>query len=330
MDSRLAADAAAWADRVCGCLLGGALGDALGAPFEGWPEVTAEQIERQVTAARSLTWTDDTALQLATAGYLATLEDWRAFDDDEHARALADAWAEAPDRGYGSNPPYVFRTVLAGGDWRAAACEAFGGAGSLGNGGAMRAAPLGTVPADTAVVAQLARRTAAVTHAHAVGKDGSVVIALVARTVLASPPGSLPPAGELVDGCLPHLETPEVRRAVGAVPDTLALEDPVAVGTVTGTGVAAHEAVAAALSAFLHHPREPLAAVRFAVRMGGDTDTIAAMAGSLGGAACGAEALPGDLLDRLESRAQIERVAADLATRSRSEGTPGAPAEPGQ
>jgi poly(ADP-ribose) glycohydrolase ARH3 len=330
MDSRLPADAAAWVDRVRGCLLGGALGDALGAPFEGWPEVATEQIERHVTAARTLSWTDDTALQLATAAYLATLEGWRAFDDEEHARALANAWAEAPDRGYGSNPPGIFRTVLSGGDWQAAACAAFDGAGSLGNGGAMRAAPLGAVPADAAVLTQLARRMAAVTHAHAVGKDGSVVIALVARTVLATPPGSPPPAGELVEGCLSHLETPEVRRAVGAVPGTLALADPVAVGAVTGTGVAAHEAVAAALSAFLHHPREPLAAMRFAVRMGGDTDTIAAMAGSLGGAACGAEALPGALLDRLESRAQIERVAADLATRSHSVGTPRAHAKPSQ
>lgn len=32
--------------------------------------------------------------------------------------------------------------------------------------------------------------------------------------------------------------------------------------------------------------------MRFAVRMGGDTDTIAAMAGALAGAVCGASALP--------------------------------------
>ncbi|MFW6091531.1 MAG: ADP-ribosylglycohydrolase family protein, partial [Actinomycetota bacterium] len=58
---------ASWRDRVRGCLLGGALGDALGAPFEGVRAVDGTDWERLITSARPLAWTDDTALQLALA-----------------------------------------------------------------------------------------------------------------------------------------------------------------------------------------------------------------------------------------------------------------------
>ncbi len=315
-----------WADRVKGCLLGGALGDALGAPFEGSPRVTTQQLDQHIASSAPLTWTDDTALQLAAAEYLASLEDWRSFDDDEHARVLARAWAQAPDRGYGSNPPYIFSTVLEGGDWRSAAAESFSGAGSLGNGGAMRAAPAGALSASQEAVADLARRMSAVTHAHPVGRDGAALVALVSRMALRAPRASPPDVDLVVAVCEPHLETLELREALRAVPRTLVVSDPAEAAQMTGNGVAAHEAACAAVAAFLHFPADPVAAISFAVRMGGDTDTIAAMAGSLGGAAAGASALPGDLVERLEAREHIEHVASELATRSH---TPEAPVSSG-
>lgn len=305
-----------WRDRVRGCLLGGAIGDAVGAPFEGWPEVDGARIDRHIDADTMLTWTDDTALQMAVAEYLAELDDSSSFDDDAHARGLALAWQWAPDRGYGVNPPHVFRAVLAGEDWRASATEAFGGTGSLGNGGAMRSAPLGTLPVDPTAVADLARRMAAVTHAHPVGKDGAAATAVAAWNVLRWRGAEDVDASALMSECRAHLGTDMVREAVSAVLTTLAVDDPAEVAQITGNGVAAHETVGAALSAFLHHPHEPLAAIRFAVLMGGDTDTVAAVAGSLSGAAAGADALPRHLLERLEDRDRIERVSDELAART--------------
>jgi poly(ADP-ribose) glycohydrolase ARH3 len=319
-----------WLDRVRGCLLGGALGDALGAPFEGSPRVTEQQVTHHLRSSVALTWTDDTALQLATADYLAGLEDWRSFDDDEHARALARAWAREPDRGYGSSPPSIFATVLDGGDWRAAARTAFSGTGSLGNGGAMRAAPLGALPAAPETTGALARRMAAVTHAHPIGLDGAVLVALTARTLLRLPRSVPPDAPRLVGECGPHLRTTEVGQALLALPGTVQMADPVEVARITGHGVSAQEAACAALAAFLHHPEDPVAAIAFAVRMGGDTDTIAAIAGSLGGAAAGASALPRALLERLELLDRIEDVAMRLATRSHSVEVPVPASEDGQ
>lgn len=316
-------DRSTWRARVRGCLLGGALGDALGAGFEGQPAVSAAALERVVVAGSELVWTDDTALQLASAGYLAGLESLEDFDDDAHAHALAWAWQKDPHRGYGANPPRVFGTVLARGDWRAAARGSFGGVGSLGNGGAMRAAPIGTSSADPAVVADLARRCAAVTHAHPVGQDAAALVAVAAARALRTPAGQRLDAEQFVGDCARWLTTPEVREAVSAVRVSLQTADPVHVARSTGNGIRADDAVAAALSAFLHHPRQPLAAIRFAVGMGGDTDTIAAMAGSLAGAAAGCRALPARLLERLESREEIEHVADDLARRTQPAGQEG-------
>lgn len=303
-----------WRSRIRGCLLGGALGDAIGRPFEGRDSVTPAQVDGVLQAA-PLSWTDDTSLMLALAEHLAASDDPAAVDDDGIARALAVAWRSDPGRGYGANPPRVFRAVLAGEDWRAVVREAFGGKGSLGNGGAMRAAPTAAVTGDLHVLADIARRSAAVTHTHPEGQDGAAAIAVAARVCLEASSRQVDPA-LLLRTVGAVLRAPALVSAVAAVAETLDTDDPHAVAERTGSGVAAAEAVPAAVSAFLHHPGNPLAAIRFAVLMGGDTDTVATMAGCLAGALAGEEALPRPLVSRLEGAARIRRVADALAART--------------
>lgn len=76
-----------------------------------------------------------------------------------------------------------------------------------------------------------------------------------------------------------------------------------------GTGVAAAESVPAAIVALLAGSGDVLQVVTTAIGFGGDTDTIAAMAG----AAFGLEHLPDALLDRLEARAELEQLAQTLS-----------------
>lgn len=59
-----------------------------------------------------------------------------------------------------------------------------------------------------------------------------------------------------------------------------------------GTGVTAHEAVPMALYCFLRHPRSYAEVIHHAVFIGGDTDTIASMAGAISGAFLGDGAIP--------------------------------------
>jgi poly(ADP-ribose) glycohydrolase ARH3 len=177
----------------------------------------------------------------------------------------------------------------------------------------MRAAPAGVLPGGVARVSEVDRRSAAVTHAHPIGQDGAAVVAVAVHVGLhAAPPGEVAPE-PVLDHCGRAATTAELRDAVavaGAVPS---IADPAEAARRTGNSIAAHEAVGAALCAVRRHPDDPLAAVLFAVRMGGDTDTIAAVAGSIVGAWAGASSLPQALLERLEHRQRIERVAVRLA-----------------
>ena len=304
-----------WRSRIRGCLLAGALGDAVGRPFEGHTHVSLVDVEDVLQGGGPLRWTDDTALLLALAEYLGELDDVTAINDDDLARRFALAWQADPHRGYGSNPPQIFATVLSGGDWRSAATRSFGGAGSLGNGGAMRAAPVGALPATAALVAHLARRTAAVTHAHRDAQDAAAAVALATWVCLRTEPDDLDPAA-LLSTITAELSSSTLIAATQAVVDTIDLDDPAAVAEVTGTGIAAVEAAPAALAAFLHHPQDPVAVITFAVAMGGDTDTVATMAGCLSGALTGQAALPESLLTRLEQARRIGRIADALAART--------------
>ncbi len=59
-----------------------------------------------------------------------------------------------------------------------------------------------------------------------------------------------------------------------------------------GTSLMAQESIPAAFAVLTVHPREPWKACQLAASLGGDTDTIASMAGAMGGALCGVDAFP--------------------------------------
>jgi poly(ADP-ribose) glycohydrolase ARH3 len=80
-----------------------------------------------------------------------------------------------------------------------------------------------------------------------------------------------------------------------------------------GNGARALQSVPAAILAFLRAPDDPERVVKFAVKLGGATDSVAAMAGALVGARVGAAGLPQDLLARLEAGAAISRCAEVLS-----------------
>jgi hypothetical protein len=75
--------------------------------------------------------------------------------------------------------------------------------------------------------------------------------------------------------------------------------------------------VPAAFICWLSHPEDPKAAIEDLIRLGGDTDTTAAIVGSLVGATVGLERLPdpwiGGLKDWPRSRSWIMKLGARLA-----------------
>lgn len=299
-------------DQFRGALLGTALGDAIGAPFEGRRTVARPDVEAWLASDAQLTWTDDTAMMLVLGRSLVSGDGM--VDPQVLGDAFASAYHREPWRGYGAGPPRIFAEAAAGRSYVDVAAELFGGSGSFGNGAAMRAAPAGLVGAgDPERAAELARHQSLVTHAHPLAQDGAAVVAMA---VAVSTDGDHDPSEGLL-GLTHHLRTPEFRRALQIAVELGAEAAPDRIARVLGHGVASVEAVPAAVAAFLGAPDDPTEVMVRAVSIGGDTDTIAAMAGAVAGARAGATALSAELLDRLEARAEIIALADELAALQR-------------
>jgi poly(ADP-ribose) glycohydrolase ARH3 len=293
-------------DAAAGALLGTFVGDALGMPFEGQPAATIPaRLEMEEARLGRGTHTDDTQMMIALAESL--LEQGGVV-----IAALGRAFADAhdPRRGYGSGTTEVLRLVRAGLHPREAARSAFGGKGSLGNGAAMRVAPVAVLYAnDDAALAGAARESASVTHAHAIAADAAVA---QAQAIAAALKGE-PPLAAALDTA----DTPELKDRLAQAAQLLdARPEPAELAAALGNRATAHESVPAAIyAAAAHESVED--AITFAVRCGGDTDTLAAMAGAIAGARTGASTIPTDWLDTLEQgprgRSHVEQLADRLA-----------------
>lgn len=294
--TRLSAPTNASEDRFVGCLLGLALGDALGARHEGGLVARGLWALLGIGKPGVLRFTDDTAMALGLARSLSAR---RGLDADH----LAATWARDArwTRGYGPGALAVLRRVRRGEPWATASRAVFPD-GSYGNGAAMRAAPLGLwFHDDAAALDAGATLAASITHAHPLGIEGGV---LMARATAASLAGPLDLA-RLRASC----REPTFCEKL-AVADDLTL-DVAEVRRRLGCGVAALESVPTALHlARRFDAFEPMLA--FAITLGGDVDTIAAMAGALIGARHGTAVLPTAALRRLEARAELEAAARAL------------------
>jgi ADP-ribosylglycohydrolase len=122
--------------------------------------------------------TDDTVMALSVCD---VLEAEGTIDQERLAALFARRHDADPMRGYGAGAHDILDRISAGMAWRQSTRLAFDGQGSLGNGGAMRVAPLGAHFADDLdqAIAQAAR-SAEVTHAHPEGQAGAVAIAVAA------------------------------------------------------------------------------------------------------------------------------------------------------
>jgi poly(ADP-ribose) glycohydrolase ARH3 len=280
-------------EQFVGCLLGLALGDAVGAPYEGSLVARAAWKVLGIGRGQLLRYTDDTEMAVVLARSLAQ---HGGVEPD----ALAREWAHGAhwSRGYGAGARALLARIRGGEDWRTANRSVFPD-GSFGNGAAMRAAPIGLwYHRDTDALAKAATLAASITHAHPLGIEGGVLIARATAMAIAA---ELDLAG-LRAGC-----REEAFRAQLALAEDMTMDEEEVVRTL-GHSIVAHESVVTAL----HVARRfdafaPL--IDFVISLGGDVDTIGAMAGAMFGARHGVGALPAGLLDRLENRDSIESTA---------------------
>ena len=294
-------------DRAAGCVLGLALGDAIGAPFEFMraPEIP-DPLPVLVLPWMGLpsgTTTDDTAMAVNLVDSLVSLG--RFDGSDVAARHVA--WFRSGPPDVGSQTARVLRRVSEGAEpqeaaeaiWRLRGPEI-----SAGNGSVMYCAPLGVAYAHRPrELARLGPRLSAVTHF-----DGRCKTAVLAVTQAAA---------ALVRGAGPE---PAVERALELTADLEGGEELEFLVEEVGRsrpidgpdqGFCLY-AAAAGMQALVRASSFETELVRV-VELGGDTDTNGAVAGALVGAAVGREALPQGWLMRLVDRDSMEERAARLA-----------------
>jgi ADP-ribosylglycohydrolase len=293
-------------ERFAGSLLGLALADALGARHEGGPLGALLWKALGGEAGGVLRWTDDTEMAIGTASSLLACG---GLDADH----LAATWASNMGwrRGYGPGARRLLELIREGADWRRANRAIFP-EGSYGNGAAMRAAPVGLFfHRDPDALLRAAALSSSITHAHPLGIEGGVLIARATAIALTEPFD----ADRFMEDLLRTCTREEFKSRLEAARRPMPAAD---ARRLLGVKIIAHESAVTAVHAFVHHGESFQEMVEFIIGLGGDTDTIGAMAGGIFGARWGVGALPSDLVTKLEARETIESRAHGLAAAVRA------------
>lgn len=241
MQSQRPTDHEARIDAMREVLDGLSVGDALGSYLgEGYVRNPHALLHRQIPASspdRRTPWTDDTAMAVELAG---VLQRCGAVDEDLLAAAFAARYQREPRRGYGGTAQRILSAIAQGQPWPAVSQAAFNGTGSMGNGSAMRVAPVGAYFASSpSDIVEQAGRSARPTHWNAEAEAGAIAVALAVgwafRTRTGAPDPrqlfehvlSLTPASAVRDGILaasrldPSLPTDRAARLLGNGSDVL-------------------------------------------------------------------------------------------------------------
>ena len=294
-------------DRIMGSILGLALGDAFGAPYEGgaleralWAILGKRNGKRR--------WTDDTQM---TLDVIESLVVCGRIDQSDLARRFAASYRWS--RGYGPGAAKILKRIRRGQAWQEASRAVYRD-GSFGNGAAMRASAIGLFFAgdSEAALVQAASDAAMITHAHPLGREGAVLIAL-ATCFAYHDIDSV----EIIERLRQRADAPEFSSRLNTAQAWLQAGSDIPPRTVAGdlgNGIAAvASCVTAIYAALAHRQRAFDDLLAFAIGLRGDVDTIAAMAGAIWGAHHGVNALPPERLAQLAQYDRLQAAAQSLA-----------------
>jgi ADP-ribosyl-[dinitrogen reductase] hydrolase len=287
-------------DRVRGCILGGAIGDAMGGPFEGQPGPLRFRDHSDWAIS------DDSQLTLATCESIIEV----AKVSPEHIADRFVQWFRARRiTGMGSSTLKALRDLDAGVHWALAGAK---GEMSAGNGAAMRIAPL-AFHLDPALTQdrQVIRDVCRITHHNEEAYVGALAVVAAIRS-LAFGQGSSPNA--LLQAVIEYLPDSRVRDRVM---ELAGLSDDLPVSEVAvrfGSSGYVVDSVPLALyvaRAIAHRPLGTL--LRDTIEAGGDTDTIASIAGQIAGTWIGAKLISQEMVKQLPHSGEIERITNQFA-----------------
>jgi len=326
-------------DRFEGAMLGGLVGDCLGATFEMRFEnlVPVAKIDTFMEDVANMDpdtdekfqYTDDTAMARQIA--LSFIKH-KKLDPNDIAKRFSEEYFREPWRGYGGSVIEVFDKLRLNNceDPFKPASQQFSGSGSYGNGAGMRAHPIALSLAgmDPERVIEESKTVARLTHSHPLGVNGGVVQTMAVYYALNGDT-----AEEILKKIKCHVSDLEKDykcdtastykhklELVGQFLDNPE-DDLDEICFELGNDVSAVDSVPTALFCFLKvlrdatkekvHPGAEAVferVLRMSIRMGGDTDTIASMACSITGAHLGSKAIPLYLIQNCENFEEVREM----------------------
>jgi ADP-ribosylglycohydrolase len=334
-------------DHFQGCLLGGAVGDALGAPVEF---MTIDSIRRRYGSAgiaeydvaygRRGAITDDTQMTLFTAegllradvrgrhkgicnpasvlhhAYIRWLHTQGERSVSHFAQNVRDGWLMSVEELHARRAPGNTCLSALRGATMGTIEDRLND--SKGCGGVMRVAPVGLAARDQEAAFALGCEAAAITHGHPSGFYSAGCFAAIIRNLVEG--DTLPGAIERTLRMVGHTTKTGHEECVAAIRQAVALwQDADVTATPEtierlGGGWVGEEALAIALYCALSAEHDFAQGVCLAVNHSGDSDSTGAITGNLLGVMLGIDAIPTGWVEALELRQVIEAIANDLYT----------------
>ncbi|MGQ9630673.1 MAG: ADP-ribosylglycohydrolase family protein [bacterium] len=293
-------------DRFVGCLVGLALGDAMGMPVEGF---SAREIDRRFGKITELLpdsrYTDDTNMALCQ---IESIIRCGRVDPEDTARRFVE-WFDSGDIfGIGRASYESIVRLKRGVKWRESGKR---GEWAAGNGAAMRIAPVGLFDyAHPERLREDVRAVSMITHNNEEAIGGALAVAYAVAGCVRGEIDLRSLIPETIEFIGPDLAVSENLRRAGEL-----LEAGVSVRSaaeILGTSGYVVHTVATSFYAFLKTPENFEETLVETVNAGGDTDTLGAISGAISGAFNGVGKIPERWLKRVVGADQFARVARRL------------------
>lgn len=319
-------------DKFKGSLIGVAIGDTLGHPFEG---MLRDGIYSQFTNFEDFinenkklfnTYTDDTQLTIHTAQALIKGKGFNVHNFiEEYVK-----WLDDPPIGAGYGCITAVRKLKYRIPWKEAASN------SGGNGTTMRIAPIGLFyNKDTKALKSAAIKSSSLTHSHPAASAGAVVIASAIAYLIDKEPKSGFSIDEFFDEIISSISNSqdeiweEFYQILGKLRKSLDL--PIEAGLIkfSQSGVKSPyfieeylgkafvhpytiSTVVCAIFIFLKNLNSFKECIFKLATAGGDSDTVGAIGGSLAGVYFGMKNIPDDLIQMVKNYKKILKISEDL------------------
>lgn len=309
-------------EKFVGAIVGVAVGDALGAPFEGIDANRLFQESDQMDFAPVSgfprgQYTDDTQMTLAIVK--AILKDGEV-NGRTVTEEFAQLWRSGEILGAGAScSEGVWRYIRGDAEWDKCGTKR----GRAGNGTAMRASPIGLWNYDAPErITRDAEVISIMTHTDERAVAGAIAVASAVAYLVTSQEASPTDFAERVSNSV-SARSMEFARALDKLPELLQADERDAVPAIINEGWTGHDpsfgvtpfvipTVLASSYAFLKYPRDFSSAVRAVINMGGDVDSTGSITGAMSGAFNGVGAIPQHLRDGVKDSRQIHELAAEL------------------